>query len=302
MKENLNVNESYKNVLQNAILVNVTVNQWGNSKKISEEKLKKITGKTLSKRVKSSKELINREMLGELNSKINKVKLIFQANALPFPIRGIYLIPINLLEKTCEEADEAIEEMKDARKSFTKEYRQYIKDSKEELGEELFDPNDYPEQIENRFDVSYQLIKLDVPGELQGINPALYKAEMQKFKDTMTNTRNECILFLREAFLKEVKEVVNSLTATNEKGEKKAIRKETMDKMEKFFQFFQERDLFKDQDFFKLIKETKVLMAGIDSKDIKESDALKGYLVDEMKKVAKVAEQGITKFKRSITL
>jgi ribosome-associated translation inhibitor RaiA len=43
-------------------------------------------------------------------------------------------------------------------------------------------------------------------------------------------------------------------------------------------------------------------MTGINSKDVKESDALKKYITDEMKKVAKVAEQGILKYKRSIEL
>jgi hypothetical protein len=301
-KLNTTVNEDYKDVLKDAVLIAVEVHQWGNTKKIPPEKLRKITGKKLSKWVHTNKGLIDKEALTEINSRISAFRNIFKAYSLPFPITAIHLIPLPLLEECCEKADVAIDDILEARESFASEYQDYIKLAKEELGEELFDPNDYPDEIKNRFSASYRIIKLEVPGELAKVNPALYKAEMQKFKQTMIDTKSECILFLREAFLKELKAVIASLTGETEDGESKRIRSETTEKMEKFFEYFQTMDIFKDEEFFKIIKDTKNIMVGITSKDLRESDKLREMITKEMQKVAKVAEENIVELKRSIIL
>jgi hypothetical protein len=301
MKQKLN--EEFKSVLQDAVLVAVELHQWGNTKKIPAEVMKKITGKKLSKWVKTNKGLLDKEALTDVNSKINRVRSIFKAYSLPFPITAICLIPIALLEKACEEADAAIDDVHEARKELSANYKEYKKLAKEELEPDgLFDPNDYPDNIENRFDATYRIIKLEVPGELEKVNPALYKQEMQKFKDTMISTRDECMLFLRQGFLKEVKSVIASLTGETEDGEQKRIRSETVEKMDKFFEYFKTRDIFKDQEFFKLIKDTRATMAGITSKDLRDSEALKNHITEEMQKVANLAEKNIVKFKRGIIL
>lgn len=302
MKQKLNTNEEYKNVLSEAVLIAVEVHQWGNTKKIPPEKLRKITGKKLSKWVHTNKGLIDKEALADINSRISAFRNIFKAYSLPFPITAINVVPVTLLEECVEKADIAIDDILEAREEFANEYKHYIKLAKDELGEELFDPNDYPEDIKSRFSASYRIVKLDVPGELAKVNPALYKSEMQKFKQTMIETKNECVLFLREAFLKEIKSVIESLTGETEDGEQKRIRSETTEKMEKFMEYFQTRDIFKDEEFSKLIKDTRNIMVGITSKDLRESDKLREMITKEMKKVAKVAEENIIKYKRSIIL
>ena len=305
MKPKLNVvNEEYTNILENAVLFVKEVHQWGNTKKIPIEKLRKITGKKLSKWVHSNKGLLDKETIADINSRVAHFRNVFKSYALPFPISTIDMVCINDIEKCCIEADAAIEAVEEAVKEFLPNYKEYIKLAKEELGEELFDPNDYPDpdDIKTRFSASYRIVKLGVPSELEKVNPALYKSEMKKFQDTMTEAKNDCILFLREAFLKEVKNVIASLTGETEDGEQKRIRSETTEKMEKFFEYFQSKNIFQDKDFFKLIKDTRAIMAGITSKDLRNSEKLKEYITEEMQKVAEVAEKNIVKFKRSILL
>jgi hypothetical protein len=302
MKAKLSVNEEFKNVLSEAVLIVKDVNQWGNTKKIPNEKLRKITGKKLSEWVHSNKGLIDKDAVADINSKITAFRNVFKAYALPFPIRSIDLIPIKDVEKCCNDADKAIEEIEEAIEEFTSSYKKFIKLAKEELGDELFDPNDYPENIKDRFGASYKIIDISVPGELKKVNPTLYKQEITKFENTWTEAKNECILFLREGFLKEVKNVVASLTGETENGEQKRIRSETTEKIEKFFEYFQNKNIFKDEEFFKLIKDTRAIMVGITSKDLRDSEKLKDYIAEEMQKVADVAEKNIIKFKRSIIL
>lgn len=301
-KLNVKVNEEFKNVLNEAVLIVKDVNQWGNTKKIPNEKLRKITGKKLSEWVHSNKGLIDKDAVADINSKITHFRNVFKSYALPFPIRSIDLIPIKDIDKCCKDADDAIDEIIAAIEEFAPNYKKFIKLAKEELGDELFDPNDYPEDIKERFGASYKIIDISVPGELKKVNPKLYQQEIAKFENTWTEARNECILFLREGFLKEVKNVVASLTGETEDGEQKRIRSETTEKMEKFFEYFQSKNIFKDEEFFKLIKDTRAIMAGITSKDLRTSEALKNHITEEMQKVADVAEKNIVKFKRSIIL
>ena len=240
MKAKLNVktNGEFENVLSEAVLIATSISQWGNTKKISNEKLRKITGKKLSKWVHSNKGLIDKDAVADINSKISHFRSIFKSYALPFPIRSIDLIPIKDVDKCCNEADEAIDDIVLAVEKFVPGYKKFIKLAKEELGDELFDPNDYPENIKERFGASYKIIDISVPGELKKVNPKLYQQEIVKFENTWTEARNECILFLREGFLKEVKNVVASLTGETENGEQKRIRSETVEKIEKFFEYF----------------------------------------------------------------
>jgi hypothetical protein len=294
------VNEEYKNVLNDAVLIALETHAWGNTKKIPIEKLRKITGKKLSKWVRSNKGLIDTEALADINSEIGGLRQIFKTHALPFPIISVYMVPINDLDKVCDLADASIERIQEKVEEFEPKYKDYIELAKEELGEDLFDPNDYPTDIKKKFSATYRIVKIDVPGELEKINPALYKAEMQKFKQTMVDAKNDCILYLRESFIKELKGVINSLTEKDKEGKSKKIRSETVEKMDKFFEYFNTKNIFQDTEFYKLVKDTRAIMAGITSKDLRESDGLKKVISEEMKKVAEIAEKGIVKFKRSI--
>ena len=70
MKAKLNVktNGEFENVLNEAVLIATSISQWGNTKKISNEKLRKITGKKLSKWVHSNKGLIDKDAVADINS------------------------------------------------------------------------------------------------------------------------------------------------------------------------------------------------------------------------------------------
>jgi len=165
----------------------------------------------------------------------------------------------------------------------------------------LFNPDDYPKNIESRFSCSYRFVKLSVPGELKTISAAMYKEEMIKFKETMEQTRNECILFLREAFLKELKSIIESLTREADDGKVAKIRSETVEKVENFFEAFKSKNIFEDEKLLQIIEDARNVMCGVTSKDLRNSDALRSLITNQIKQVADICEKSIVKYKRKIS-
>lgn len=301
-KKTLEVKDNfYLNLLKDATFCITETHSFGNSRKIPEDKLKKITNIKLSKWVRANKGLIDKTALEEINSNISKFKKIFIDKALPSPFRSIFIIPNSVVMNLTKEADEQINVVNDAVKDFVPNYNSYIEAAKEELGKELFNIEDYPDDIASKFSCGYRFISFDVPSELKSVNPELYKEEMDKFKNTMEKTKNECILFLREAFLNELKDIIGSLT--NEKnGKANRIRSETIDKIEKFFETFKYKNIFKDEEFLKIIDDARNIMCGITSKDLRNNEYLKNMITKEVKKVAKICENEIVSFRRKISL
>ena len=295
--------EKYGNFLKNGTFCLIETHAWGNTKKIPEEKLKKITkNKELSKWVRANKGLIDKEALEDINSNIGRFRNIFKSRALPSPFTSIYVIPNDEIVEISEEADNIINDVKKAVKKFVPKYTQHIESAKEELGPNLFNPDDYPKDIENRFSCSYRFIKLSVPGELKTISSAMYKEEMIKFKETMEQTRNECILFLREAFLKELKGIIESLTRETNDGKVAKIRSETVEKVENFFEAFKSKNIFEDEKLLTIIEDARNVMCGVTSKDLRNSDALRSMITNQIKQVADICEKSIVKYKRKISL
>jgi len=129
----------------------------------------------------------------------------------------------------------------------------------------------------------------------------MYKEEMIKFKETMEQTRNECILFLREAFLKELKSIIESLTREADDGKVAKIRSETVEKVENFFEAFKSKNIFEDEKLLQIIEDARNVMCGVTSKDLRNSDALRSLITNQIKQVADICEKSIVKYKRKIS-
>lgn len=294
--------EKYGDFLKKGTFCLIETHAWGNIKKIPEDKLKKITkNKELSKWVRANKGLIDKEALEDINSNIGRFRNLFKSRALPSPFTSIYVIPNDDIMEVSEEADILIKNVDKSVKKFAPKYTEYIEAAKEELGPNLFNPDDYPKNIESRFSCSYRFVKLSVPGELKTISAAMYKEEMIKFKETMEQTRNECILFLREAFLKELKSIIESLTREADDGKVAKIRSETVEKVENFFEAFKSKNIFEDEKLLQIIEDARNVMCGVTSKDLRNSDALRNMITNQIKQVADICEKSIVKYKRKIS-
>jgi hypothetical protein len=280
------------------VLCILETHSWGASKRIPIEKINK--NEKLSKWIRANKGLIDKEALATINSKIGEAVNLVKNNALPFPIRGVNFIPKDLIIEISEKLNNMMIELNELINNFAEKYDEYVNAAKIELAD-FFNEEDYPQDIKSKFGLNYRFLELSVPGEVNKISPKLYKEEMDKFKNMMEQARHEGILFLREGFATVISSIVNSITGVST-GESKGIRKESVEKVENFFEEFKNKNIFKDDELLQLIENARNAMFGVSSKDINQSEGLRKHITKEMEKVKDELEKSITSYKRKIIL
>lgn len=278
--------------LNEAILVNLKSSSFGNFRKVPIEKL----GKGLSKRLRASKELVDKSIFEEINSVFAKIRTTVISYSLPFPIDGFYLCPKASVMKLCEELDALIEKVPGILDNLQETYTEGIEEAKEELGIEFFNQEDYPPNIRDKFKISYRLLDLKPSEGVKEFDPKLYKEEENKFKNMMEETRNECITFLRQGFLQVLQSVTDSVT------NKQRIRQDSVDKIEKFFNEFNTKNIFQDKQLENVLKEARNVMFGVSAEDIRNSEALKEKIQKEIKTVTESLQEVMEIKPRKITL
>lgn len=285
-----------------AVLCALNTRCWGNSsKKVEQEKLKKLTGKELSKMLNHNKRVVNKKALADINAIITKARNTIKSYALPFPIDSVYLVPKSKVFELATKLDELIENLPIAVDVFADTYQERIMEAREDLGEVLFNEADYPTDIKNHFSISYRFLEMGVPGEFKEVSPDLYNKEMAKFKQMMEEARGECVIYLREAFVKELKGITDALTGQTEDGKAKRIREDTLQKVERFFDIFKTKNIFADTELLKEIESARRVMFGIEASDLKSSEKLKELIVKQIEKVSDTVENSIVKYRRKVS-
>ena len=247
---------------EGAVWLHIESKCWGNTKRIPLEKFQNITQEDLSEWVKSNKGLVDNKALEDIHSHITLFRNTIKMDALPCPIEGIYIIPKEKIVHLCEKLNEIVDSFQIAINDFVKNYEIFINKAEEELSKsDLFNRDDYPKDIKPRFDLNYRLFEMGVPGSLKNFAPDIYQDEMNKIQNLAEQTKHECILFLREGFAKIIKSIVGTLTGETDDGKSKRIRQNTIDKMDKFFETFKNQNIFKDDEFNKVIDDARKIIS-----------------------------------------
>lgn len=289
------------NVFEHGTLIVLSTSCWGNSKQLNEEKAKNLSNKEIGKKwLRMNKSLIDKEALAEIRSSITKIRSIIISYSLPFPIEGIYFIPTELIPIVSEKLDEEIGKFWDHVSSFEKDFEVYKEEAQYTLND-LFNESDYPDNIASKFNIEYRFLQMEVPGKMKEISPKLYQEEMTKFKQLMEDARNQGILYLREGFLQVIEGLSKSLSGKDGSGPKR-IREDVLDRVDKFYSEFQKKDIFKDEELLKVIRNAKDLFAGVDVRDLRESEKLRELMVDNIEEISSTLKESVTKFKRRISL
>jgi hypothetical protein len=274
---------------------------WQATKKISGDAFKELfKDEEDLDWIKSTKQLIDKTELKDLNSLISKFRTEIDSVALPFPIEAFRFIAKDEVEALSKCLTEIKREIEVKAEKLDEKFDSLIAFAKKKLDKKgLFNRKDYPKNIKERFGVKFRFLEMRVPGEMQKFSPNVYKEEMEKYRQLMKQTRDEAVIFLREAFLEIVEHITGVLTGDD--GQQ-VIRQDQLDKLDVFFHEFQTKNVFKDTELNNIIKEAKDTMFGINAKDLRTSEALRKAIAKNMEKVENSIEKSITKFKRSISL
>ena len=261
--------------LSGAVLIAVETHQWGNMKKLTPEKLGKISRIKLSNWINGTKQLMDKKIFADLQSTITKFRNTVKAASLPFPLQSVYIVPKPKIPELIEELDLLKDLVQEMILSIEPDWEAHIEKAEEELGPEFFNKADYPKDIRERFSVDYRLVDISVSLELKEFAPDVYEKEHQKFLQTMEEARKEGIIFLRQGFFKVISHLTDMLTGEMEDGEKRIVRQDTLNRMDEFFTEFKNKNIFKDHELENLINQARDTIFGYDAQDIRDSETLR---------------------------
>lgn len=276
-------------------LVQFETHCWIGSKRMSKEESSLLSSEK-AEWIKNQKNLIDRKKLVDIRSIIQEARNILAYNSLPFPIKGIHFLPKDKREEVNEKLKDLNESLQLAVDEFAEEYRDYIEDARENLGE-FFNEADYPVDIKRTFSMHWRFFEMTIPS---GITDEAYEEESRRFKEMMEETKQISILALREGFAEIVEHLTDTLSGKMD-GKPRRVRQDSIDKIAEFFDEFQNKNVFKDDALSKLIQSAKTVVAGVTPKDLNSDKKLTKEIAKELKTIGEELNESIETVKRKLS-
>lgn len=279
-------------------LIQFETKSWQARKTLPKEISMILTPKQKTDWVGASKKIIDKAHLFDINKIISDARTYIEEISNPFPIKGIHFIPNEKITEATEKLNEFINLMNEKVDLLAKNYEKYITEAEEILSPDgLFNIMDYPSNIKDKFKMNFRFFELTIPSKL---TDEIYAEEQEKFIKLAQETREMGILALREGFAGIVNHLTDKLSGKLE-GENLRLHQESIDKIEKFWEAFQYKNVFKDNELEKTIEKAKDIFNGINAKDLRNDKELIEAVHEEIEKVKGELDKSIKTFKRKVS-
>jgi hypothetical protein len=270
--------KEYKDLFQKACLLQFSVKSWQCSKVIDQNVMRMKMG-TESEWLRGRKYLINPELLGQIHTATHQARNVIQRHALPFPITSIYLIPKESLKLVDERLEQYKKRFWHTVDEFVPQYMPAREEARLELGE-LYNDDDYPENITKRFNFEWRYLALGIPGKTSVLTPEIYEREKEKFQNLMDETRELALSALREEFGDVIGHLVNRLSENG--GKPKIFKGNMFNKLHEFLDEFGTRNLFQDDLLMALAEQAKTIISGTSAYNLQYNQSLRDKIQQDM--------------------
>jgi len=286
-----------KKIFESGCLISLSASRWGNFRKIQSELVSiPVANKEWAS---ASKKLISNEALKPINKQYNKAKKKIESHSLPFPIRGVWFIPKELISELDEYLTECKSEFNKEVEKLGEKWDELLQEAEENL-DELYNPSQYPVDIRSRFNLEWRFFHFDIPSSKLGIlSRHQYEKEVQKMIDTINEAEKMAIIALRTEMLDMLKHAVHKLSD----GEAKRLHKSTIGRFHEFFRTFKNRNIFQDDELSEIVELAEEIVGDITIEDVKEDEHLKEEIAEYMEVLHEELENSmIAKPKRSVKI
>lgn len=219
---------------------------------------------------------------------ISRARNYWRMITVPYPIPGIRLIRKDLIP----EFDSALVgfrgELQDAAKQLEDKYAELRNEAQERLGE-LFDTNDYPSTLQDRFSLGWDYPSVDPPDYLRQLNPKLYEEQQQRVAERF----EEAVRMAEDAFTSELQKLVSHLVdrlSGEEDGKPKVFRDSAISNLSEFIDRFRSMSIGSNEELSRLVDEAERIVGGVDAGDLRKDANLKKGIAAGMAKVAELLD------------
>jgi hypothetical protein len=263
-------------------LIQFETHAWRATKKLPKEVAARISTQKESDWIRATKNLINKKHLTQIYSKINEARQFITDAANPFPITGVYFLHYDRVNEANEILKIFKKDLDELKKEFSKNLSEYIVEAKKILEPDgLFNPSDYPVEIENSFSISWRFFTLTIPSQLK---EDIKEQESNNFNKLIEETQKLVVQTMRNGFLEIITDLTDTLSGKLD-GEKKRMNQGKIEKIIEFMDKFKRKDIFGDAELEELIVKAKDLVTGVDYKEIQKDRDLLNLLNTEMKEI-----------------
>lgn len=176
--------------------------------------------------------------------------------------KGVYLIPLDLVEDTDKEVQALIAKRHNLINAFIKAYPQIIEKKKEKLSS-LFDESEFPDaaKLRQAFRENVYVFSFDVPSQIGKLNKALFRRESEKMRAMWIQAADDIKAGLREGFFQLIKRAADTL-GTNEAGRKKRFHESTIEQITEFLELFDKKNITNDNELHNLVQQARNVIKG----------------------------------------
>lgn len=260
-------------IFQKAVGFAVETKRLGTRRKVSSSSIETDADRSM---IHVSKSILDSPELKRIEQLDGEVRRYLSQICLPSNFKsGIYLLPINMIEKLDGEFKEFQSRRELLVDQFVEVYTARRDEALERLGS-LFDETDYPypTEVQNAFSLSSQYVTFDTPASLKGIKADIFQREREKADAMWKDALEECRTLLRATMQSLVGHIGERLTP-KEDGKPKSFHGSMLTKLDSFMTSFADRNIADDQELAELIKDTKNVMHGIDADVLRKEDGIR---------------------------
>ena len=278
------------NIFDKGCLVILSISTWSGSVRINKNIT---TAKMGTEQAKASKYLLPEKALAEVGKVSGECRNWLRSISLPFPIKGACFVPFELIERIDNRLKDLeiafMEKVNDFCGNYA-EYRETVRPSLESAG--LFNDDDYPANIKDKFAFSWKFITMSAPGTNTLLNPDFVAREQAKFMDTMEQAQKIGVEALRLEFTTMINNAVDRLT-DNSDGKKKIFKNATIDNFTEFFETFKARNCFNDGELSALVEKAESVLQGVNPDTLRKDDMFKAQIATKLTVLQDEVQKGI---------
>ena len=239
-----------------------------------------------SKMIRASKRLLDSahptmKLLANIR---NRMLGTWRGLTLPFVEAGIRLIPRQLVG----EFESRMSMLKDELSSAVDELEQEWPRLKEAAAARLgafYNPDDYPDNLEELFIVSWSYPETSVPSYLMAIDASVYRREAARVAEKF----EQAVELAEQGFVEEFNKLVSHLTErlTDSDGVPKIFRDSSLESLREFFGRFGQMRLGgkAEEQLEQLVAQAQRIVSGVAPQDLRDSGSLRQNVAQNLSRV-----------------
>jgi hypothetical protein len=226
---------------------------------------------------------VRHEKFRALTSLRSRIVSYWRGLTLPYVENGVRLIRQPDIEAFVHTMEGFRDELVQAEAELNAVFDQIKSDARGRLGR-LYNPSDYPPEVQGLFHVDWDFPAVEPPSYLMRLSPELYQQEQER----VARRFEEAVQLAEQAFIAEFAKLVSHLTERLQGGpgeERRIFRDSLMGNLTDFFDKFRHLNVGSSQELDRLVEQAQGLVRGTTAQELRDNAGLRQHVATEMTRV-----------------